>query len=183
MRLLLVLLMMAPQCGRPAWSADAQTDEAVAERRVKAAYLYRFASYVEWPNGTFARPDTPLSIGVWGDDELADDLAQLVEGRTVDGRRVVVRSLKEAESFAGLHIVFIAQGRMARLGDTLESGPRRGTLIVTDTAGALQHGSVLNFVRVDGQIRFEVSLEAAKQHELKLSSRLAAVSTNLSVRR
>jgi hypothetical protein len=179
----LVLLLLALLCGGRAWPADTSVDEAVAERRIKVAYLYRFAGYVEWPEGAFARPDTPLSIGVWGDDELAEDLAQLVAARTVEGRHLMVRSLKAPESFDGLHVVFVARSRMARLGEVLDTGPVRGTLVVTDAKGALARGSVLNFVQVDGQIRFEVSLEEARRRDLKLSSRLVAVSNNLSGRR
>lgn len=182
-RALLAILLLALQHAAPAWSADVSGEEAVAERRIKAAYLYRFAGYVEWPEGTFARTDTPLSIGVWGNDELAEDLVQLVAARAVDGRRIAVRRIKDAEALTGLHLVFVARGRTARLNDALNAAPARGTLIVTESAGGLPPGSALNFVNVDGQIRFEVSLEAAERRGLKLSSRLVSVSSNLSGRR
>ena len=60
------------------------------EREVKAAYLYKFGSFVEWPEASFARPDSPLQIGVAGDDALADQLVRTVTGRSVAGRPIAV---------------------------------------------------------------------------------------------
>lgn len=158
---------------------EASSEEAVAERRVKAAYLYRFAGYAEWPEGVFAKPDSPLVIGVWGNDEMADDLARLVATRTVDGRHVEVRKLRDAEAAASVQVLFVARERTARFAETLAGAPLRGVLVVTEAPGALRQGSAINFLTVEGQIKFELSLEAAERRGLKLSSRLVAVSYNL----
>jgi hypothetical protein len=77
-------------------------------------------------------------------------------------------------------MLFVDHDRMARLPDLLAATNARSTLLVTESAGALRLGSAINFLIVDGQVRFELSLEAAEQHGLKLSSRLVAVSNNLS---
>jgi hypothetical protein len=160
--------------------AAAASEEAVVERRVKAAYLYRFAGYVEWPASAWPTPNSALVIGVWGNDELADDLTRLVANRTVDNRRIEVRRVTDFDSAAGTHMLFADHDRMARLPDLLASTNVRNTLVVTESAGALKLGSAINFLIVDGQVRFELSLEAAEQRGLKLSSRLVVVSTNLS---
>lgn len=172
-----VMVMAFPIAGLAA-PAD---DDAIAERRVKAAYLYRFAGYVEWPDGAFAKVDSPMTIGVWGNDDLADDLARLVAERTVDGRRFEVSKVKDVEGLTGLRMLFINKDRGgSRLLEMLGSGAARGMLIVTESPGAFKLGGAINFVNVDGQIRFELSLEAAEKRGLKLSSRLVAVSQNLS---
>jgi hypothetical protein len=155
-------------------------EEAVVERRVKAAYLYRFAGYVEWPASAWPNPNSALVIGVWGNDELADDLTRLVANRTVDNRRIEVRRVTDLDSAAGTHMLFVGHDRMARLPDLLTATNVRSTLLVTESAGALRLGSAINFLIVDGQLRFELSLESAEQRGLKLSSRLVAVSNNLS---
>lgn len=160
--------------------AEGATEETVTERRVKAAYLYRFASYVDWPEALLPRPDSPLVIGIWGNDDLAEDLATLVARRTVGERRVEVRRPRDAAALAGMHILFIGQARAARLGEALGSLGPHSVLLVTESPGALKQGSVINFLMDDGQIRFEISLEAAEKRGLKLSSRLIAVSYNLS---
>src|SRR6185369_4048979 len=79
----------------------------VPETSVKAALLYKFASYVEWPPEAFASPDTPFVIGVIGADELAGELEQLVRSRTVNNRRIMVRRVKEGEMLAGIHMLFV----------------------------------------------------------------------------
>lgn len=158
--------------------APATLDEALAERRVKAAYLYRFAGYAQWPDGAFARADSPLVIGVWGNDELADDLQKLVADRVIEGRRIEVRKIRDGELGAPMHILFVGRQRTGRLADRAESAPPHGTLVVSESAGALRQGSVINFLLSDGQIRFELSLETAERYGLRLSSRLVAVAQN-----
>ena len=166
---------------RPAWAQGA-AEEAVAERRVKAAYLFRFANYVEWPESVLPRPDSPLVIAVWGHDELAEDLGVLVAARTVGERRVEVHRFKEGAALSGIHILFAGRTRTARLAEVLGGPEPRPMLVVTESPGALRQGSVINFLLEDGQIRFEVSPEAAERRGLKLSSRLIAVSQNMAGR-
>jgi hypothetical protein len=178
-RVLALVALLWLQHPHAAAAQDPSSEEAVAERRVKAAYLYRFAGYTEWPDDVFARPDSPLVIGVWGNDELADDLAKLVASRTVAGRHCEVRKVRDAEGLAGVHLLFVARDRTVRAAEVLAASPLRGVLVVTDSPGALRHGGAVNFLALEGQIRFELSLEAAERRGLKLSSRLAAVSSNL----
>src|SRR5256885_10604744 len=80
--------------------ADAQADE----YRVKAAFLYKFGSYIEWPSRSFARTDSPVAIGVMGANALADELAQIVAGRSVNGRAGPGGKLRPGGPVAGLHI-------------------------------------------------------------------------------
>src|SRR5690348_7166100 len=89
------------------WGASAAEDASSLEQRVKAAFLYQFAGYVEWPARSFAQPDTPVTIGVMGAEPLAGELKQLVTGRTVGGRMVAVKEVKPGEPLAGVHILFI----------------------------------------------------------------------------
>jgi hypothetical protein len=156
--------------------APAHANDHEVERRVKAAYLFRFAAYVQWPH-TAAHPEAPLTIGVWGNDELAEDLAALVKTRTIDSRRVEVRRVRETETLAGLHMLFVSHTRAARLAEGLAALHPPTTLVVTESPGALNRGSAINFLIEDGQVRFEVSQEAAERRGLKLSSRLLAVAS------
>ena len=146
---------------------------AAAERRIKAAFLYKFAGYVEWPEGTFPRPDTPITIAVLGDDQLAEDMTPLVAGRTVDGRPLVVRKQNDDDLPADTHVLFIGRAETARLrSKELQTQP---ILVVTESESALAQGSTINFVTKGGRVRFEVSLESAEKRRLKLSSRLLTV--------
>jgi uncharacterized protein DUF4154 len=157
------------------WHARAAEDPESLELRVKAAFLYKFAGYVEWPTKAFARPETPVTIGVIGAEPLATELAQAVTGRTVNDRPVTVKRLRAGESLAGLHVLFIGRAENARLDQLAQSAQPRSILTVTESDGALARGSVINFVLSDGRVRFEIALDSAEKSGLKLSSRLLAV--------
>ena len=155
-------------------TASTQPAASVRESAVKAAFLYKFAAFVEWPAGTFRHAGQPLVIGVSGDDEVADDLEQLVGARRSDEHPVSVRRVHDEAARSGLHVLFLASRREARLRDAIDTvkGP---VLVVTEQPGALRLGSVLNFFDQGGRVRFEASLASAEARSLKLSARLLAV--------
>lgn len=156
------------------WS---QSVVAPRESSVKAAFLLKFASFVEWPAGTFARPGQPLVIGVADDDEFQASLELLVAGRSIEDRPVVVRRITESNGatvIAGVHILYLGPRRDSRLRETIES-VRGPVLIVSSQPQGLKAGSVINFSPDGGRVRFSVSLDAAERRDLKLSARLLAV--------
>jgi hypothetical protein len=156
-------------------SAGAAEEAPLLEQRVKAAFLYQFASYVEWPRQAFAQADTPVTIAVMSAETLAAELEQLVTGRTVGGRPVAVKQVRPGDSLAGVHILFIGGAESARLAQIAQAPKPRPMLTVTESDGALSQGSMINFVIVDRRVRFEVGLDSAEKHGLRLSSRLLAV--------
>lgn len=161
--------------GWASWSAQAAEGAELLEQRVKAAFLYKFAGYVEWPEKSFARPETPVMIGIMGNELLAAELVQAVTGRTVNDRIVTVKRLRAGESLSGIHILFVGRAESARLDQLAQSAQPRSILTVTESDGALTRGSVINFVLTDGRVRFEIALDTAEKSGLKLSSRLLAV--------
>ena len=161
--------------GGCAWAAGADIEATALERRVKAAFLYKFADFVEWPDAAFGRPDSPLVIGVAGDEQVAAELGTLTAGRTVGGRSIAVRRVKEADTLAGVHILFIGRAEASRLSQWIRAVQGRPVLIVTETEGALAQGSMINFVLSEGRVRFEIALASADRSGLVLSSRLLAV--------
>jgi hypothetical protein len=155
--------------------AHAQTaGEKARESLVKAAFLHKFASFVEWPSGSFARSDTPLRIGVLGDEQVFQDLSELSRDRDRDGRRVHTARLAAGDSLAGVHILYLKAGSHARMQELLARVPE-GVLTVADVDGAHPSGSVMSFFVEDGRVRFGVSLEAATRQKLRLSARLLSV--------
>jgi hypothetical protein len=164
--LLILLTGVGPSFG--------QADRA-SENQIKAAYLYQFGSFVEWPPRAFAGPDKPLTIGVIGADAIADELEQVVSRRTVQARPVAVRKLQAGESLTGLHVLFVGRAEAAQLGDILSSAKEQALLVVTESDDALSQGSVINFVAVGNKVRFDVALRQAERRQLKISSRLLGV--------
>lgn len=156
----------------PAWG---QSSAAVTERGVKAAFVYKFLGYVEWPQSALASPDAPIVVGVVGADDLIGELVEVVRGRAVGTRPVEVRALRPTDSLAGLQALFIGASERARIPALARAAQARGILVITESDDALDQGSIINLVLVDGRVRFEVALDAAERAGLKLSSRMLAV--------
>lgn len=161
-----------------AWSApspDATDPPPQPEHGIKAAFLFKFLSYVEWPPGVLHGPSTPIVVGVLGDDAIADELATIIAKRRVGQHPIEVRSVGEPQALDGVRVLFVGHDDKAALARLAPEAQRRSILVVTDFDGALAEGSVINLVIVDNRIRFEVSLEAAERSGLRLSSRMLAV--------
>jgi hypothetical protein len=146
----------------------------VSERSVKAAFLYKFASYVEWPNSASAG-DAPILIGVLGGGDFARELAEITAGRSVSNRPIRILRLDRNESANGLDILFIGDEMREELPRVLDATRQRPILTVTESAGAIAEGSVINFTVDAERVRFEVSLHAAELGQLRLNARLLAV--------
>jgi hypothetical protein len=144
-----------------------------AAHRIKAAFLYRFTQFTTWPDHSFGRTDAPFVIAVAGDDALAKELRTVTASRTAASRAIEVKALAALEPLDAAQILYVGDSD-ERLREWIEAAPR-SALVVTESQGALELGAVINFVRVDGRLRFEVSLDAADRRELRLSSRLLAV--------
>ena len=177
MRVFFLLRLAVLVCLAAAWPL-AQAQKA-SEQEVKAAYLYRFLPFVEWPRESFARPDSPIVIAVGGAADIAEALAQIVDKRTAQGRPIVVRRLAPGEVPGDAHLVFLGAAESARLPAIAKAAQARSMLVVCDWTNALDQGAAVNFVPVEGRVRFEVALEAAERTRIRLSSRMLAVAYNV----
>lgn len=159
------------------WARYAAADETAVglEERVKAAFLYKFANYVEWPKDAFVQDDSPVVIGVAGDEPVADELAQAVAGRKLGNRRVEVLRLTRGAALDHVNILFIGRGMRAGGAELMQRARDLPVLTVTEAEDAQPPDSVINFVVVDDHVRFEISLDAAARHRLRLASALLAV--------
>ena len=161
-----------------AWSApsrDLDDSPARPEHGIKAAFLYKFLGYVEWPPGVLGPSTAPIGIGVLGNDAIANELRTMVAKRRVGQHPIEVRAVAEASALDGVRLLFIGSGEIAALARLASDAHRRSVLLVTDFDRALEDGSVINLVVVDNRVRFEVSLAAAERSGLKLSSRMLGV--------
>jgi hypothetical protein len=160
-------------------AAQGQAGAASLERSVKAAFLYKFLGYTEFPATAFSDANAPVVIGVAGADEMAAELSRIVAGRTVNGRPVLVKTLREGEAPSGVHLLFVAGADSARVTRALKAAQPSPILLVTESENGLQLGSVINFKIVDERVRFDVSLDAADKNNIKLSSRLLTVANHV----
>jgi hypothetical protein len=136
--------------------------------RVKAAYLYKFAGYVEWPAGVFASEDSPIVIGVVGNDRLEEILSHMVVGKTVNGRALVARRLEVGSPPQGVHMLIVGAldtPTLRAIGDAVRGKP---VLVVSDAGQTRALDSMISFDLVDQHLRFNVALKPAETSGLKL---------------
>lgn len=150
-------------------------DAPVTEDSVKAAFLYKFPGFVEWPANVLASAEEPLVIAVAGANEVLAELNHIAAARK-PGRPLIARAVRDAAALEGTHVLFIGARERARAPELIRAAQQLGMLVVSDWDGALRAGSVINFVTVaDGRVRFEIALEPAEKSGLRLSSRLLSV--------
>lgn len=152
------------------------------ENEIKAAFLYKFGSFVEWPAETFAGPDGSFVIGVMGADAVAAELERVTAGRTIQERGVTVRRVRRGDPLGRLHILFIGDTESARLTEIAAATRGRPVLLVTESENSISRGSMINFVEVDNKVRFDVAPAPAERDQLKISARLLSVARKVAPR-
>jgi hypothetical protein len=172
----LALLVGALAAAAP---AQAQPAGAALERSVKAAFLYKFLGYADFPASAFADPAAPLVIGVAGSEDMAAELGRIVAGRSVNSRAVVVQHNRDGDNPGAVHMLFVAGADCSHAARVLRQAPAGPLLAVTECSG-LPAGGVINFRIVEERVRFDVSLDAADKNNIKLSSRLLTVANHVS---
>lgn len=154
--------------------AQAQARIEASEASVKAAFLYKFPAYVEWPADAFASPAAPFTFGVMGQDDVAAELERLVAGRQWSGHPIAVKRVN-ADNLKGLQVLFVGRGAADRIGTVVRAAQLPGLLVVTENEKGLAYGAAINFVLNEDRVTFEVAPEAAERNGLRISSRMLAV--------
>ena len=164
-------------------AAGAEADDAAStlEYPVKAAFLYEFARFVEWPD-VGATPG-PLSIGVLGDDPFGEALDRAVSAKKVGGRALAIRRFRQLEELTPCAILFVANSEVGRLDAILNKTAGWPTLIVGESDGFTGGGGMVRFFVDGNRVRFEVNLRAAETAGLRLSSRMLAVASVTGIQR
>jgi len=159
----LLLLAMATALAGPADPKDYE---------VKAAFLYNFTKFVEWPPHTFKNQEEPVVVGVLGAPQCATALEQLVKDRKVNGRAIVVRRIDTAEDAKSAQLLFVGSSEeehFARLLPSLAGAP---VLTVGESQAFKELGGAINFVVDDSKVRFEINALAAERVGVKISAQL-----------
>lgn len=145
------------------------------ENEVKAAFLYNFTQFVEWPPEVFPDAEAPFILGVLGNDQFADTLEQTVKNEKVKGRPLLVRKLHDTAGLAGCHVLFVSRSEDARVQTVLSLLDKAGVLTVGECAGFAARGGAFNFFLQGNKIRFEINQEAARRKGLKISAQLMSL--------
>lgn len=160
----LLVLILSGMC-----TARAQTSK---EYQIKAAFLFNFAQFVEWPSAAFADASAPISIGVLGDDPFGPVLEQTVQGETINHRKLIIQRSQRVADLKGCHLVFISKSERARLPDIFDSLGSSSALTVSETENFARRGGIINFYLDGNKVRFEINADAAQRKGIKISSQL-----------
>ena len=156
----------------------AHAQDAYREYDVKAAFLYNFVKFVEWPAAAFRDDRSPVEICVYGTDPFGQALDGVVNGETVGARGLSIRRPASFAAFEGCHVLFIAASERERTSEVLAAVAGRPVLTVADSDGFLQAGGMINFVLDEGRVRFRINQPAAERVRLTISSKLLRLATS-----
>jgi hypothetical protein len=145
------------------------------EYQVKAVFLFNFAQFVDWPPKAFPEAQTPLVIGVLGEDPFSTYLDETVRGEKVNDRPLVVQRYRRTGDIKTCHVLFISRSETDRLEQILASLRGRNILTVGDTDDFAQRGGMIQLVTEKNKIRMRINLEVVKAANLTISSKLLRV--------
>jgi hypothetical protein len=155
-------------------SAGARAQEA-NEYRVKAAFLYNFAKFVDWPPQAFKNPSDPIVIGVIGKNPFGAALTEEVAGKMLGGRAFQVREVTNAQQAAGCQIIFVSSSERKRLGPLFIMIGSPAVLTVGETENFAAEGGIINFKLDSGSVRFQINMEAARKQQIRISAKLLSL--------
>jgi hypothetical protein len=154
--------------------------QSAGEYEVKAAFLYKFASFVEWPTET---ANASLCIAVLGHDPFGTVLDEVVKGKTINGRGFRIMRFKSDEEARDCHIVFISASEKGRVSSILGRLQGSSILTVSDIPGFCQGGGIIEFDLQDQKVHFGINPQAGERAGLKISSKLLSVAKIVRERR
>jgi hypothetical protein len=154
-------------------TAGARCAEAApsAEYEIKAAFLYNFAKFVEWPSTAFAQPQAPLIVCLIGEDSLGPAL-DTIDRKVAQGHELQVRRKVRLEETRPCHILFVADSERTRLPAILRAVAGASVLTVSDMDRFAEAGGVIGLYDVDNRVQFSVNLDQARSATLQINSQL-----------
>lgn len=173
---ILALVLAAPLPLHRAHAADTQP----TEYQLKAAYIYHFAQFVDWPSNAFARPDSPLVIGVLGENPFGSDLEHTVQGKVLGGHPLVVQEFHSLSDITNTcHILFISSSEEKRLTQIIGELTGTSTLTVGESDRFIESHGMIKFVPEGTRIRFEINKTAAGKSGLTISFKLLSLASKV----
>jgi len=145
------------------------------EYEVKAAYLYNFAKFIDWPAEKLAEGSSPLVIGILGEDPFGNTLDATVKDKAIRNHALKIRRLDAGEDPRGCHILFVGKPQNSELDAIAEKVKDSAVLIVGETNDFLDHGGMIRFFLESDTVRFEINPAPALRARLQISSKLLSV--------
>jgi hypothetical protein len=159
-------------------SLDAEKASADGESReyaVKAAFIYNFAQFVDWPASAFESDNSPIVIGVLGENHFDSSLEQAIQGKSVKGRTLVIKYFPHLADLEPCHILFVSDSETSHLSEVFDKVDDRPVLSIGDSPDFPWAGGTIRFFSDNNKLRFEINTESAQKARLKISSKLLSL--------
>ena len=163
-----ILLTLGPS------NAFAQ-NQPTSEYQLKAAFIYNFTRFVDWPANAFSSSDGPFVIGVLGDERFSTYIEELVKGEKLGGRSISVQRYG-AGQIGRCNILFVSGTEASKIKNQLPGLNRRGTLTVSDASNFAKWGGIIRFFKEENKLRLQINIDEAKSSQLTISSKLLSLS-------
>jgi hypothetical protein len=163
-------------CQTPLSAQEDEESMAVREHRIKAAYLYQFGRYVDWPAKSFADGNAPFVIGVLDQDPLIPDLEEIAKIKKIQNRPIQIRRFASVADIRACNILYLPSSVSAEArAEIIRKMAGRGVLLVGDADGFVEGGGVVQFAVEDNKIRVVIARKAAEREGLTISAKLLQV--------
>jgi hypothetical protein len=156
----------------------ARAQNAPTEYQIKAAFIYHFAEFVNWPTGAFTDASSPMVIGILGNNDFDGNLQRTINGKTVRGHPLQVRQLASPAEATNCQVLFISKSEKGNLSKILAPLQGNNILTVSETDNFIDAGGMINLVIVEDKVRFQINNDAAKKAGLTISSKLLSLAVN-----
>lgn len=171
-----ILLLFFCSIGNVGFAEEASSSE--LEYQIKAAFLYKFCLYIEWPPAAFASADSPFVFGIAAPDSFIAELNAIVRDHTINNRPVQIRRIDNSD-VSGVNLLFVAHAKQALLPQLRAQTRGLPLLFVTESERGLDDGGTINFALKNNRVSFEVALDTANRQGFHMSAQLLKVASNV----
>ena len=161
-------LLLACSCAGAAWGQGISA----SDNLVRAAFVYNFAKFTEWPAGAFASAQAPLQLCIAASRGAISGVFDGFEGKLAQGRPIRPRHVQKGDDLGTCHILYVSDDDQRQFGDALRAIASRPVLTVGDADGFAESGGIIGLIEVNDKIGFEVNVDASQRSQLKISSQL-----------
>jgi len=169
--------------GLPHPTSGDNPEQITAEYQVKAAYLCNFTKFIEWPMGTFAAQDAPLTIGIVGEDPFGQAIDTEALNITTNGHKLLIKRFRWDQDFRQSQVIFIGLAEKKHLASILLSVKGASILTVSDIENFSSSGGMIGLIFDVDRIRFEINLEPAFGSRIGISSKLLSLASTVKGKR
>jgi len=147
-------------------------DESVREYQLKAAFIYKFTQFIEWPSSAFSSDDDPIIVAIVGDDPFHGDLDRAAADKKTGNRPMLIKHFADVDHIERCHMLFVAASQADQMPAVLRKISDWAVVTIGDNDSFCRDGGVIRFFIEDQRIHFEINTSAAERAGVKISSRL-----------